>query len=134
MLVLFVSLMHILWGLLLLANQGALHIAATSVLLKIVGSGHSDIRAFAYIIAGCLPAVLLRWPGSVAGLLSVLPQQCLILMSGISAVVAITSGHYADGVVRDAPFIAMDQGIYIILAVLHAFESLDRFHERGGHE
>lgn len=131
MLVLFVSLMHILWGLLLLWNGEALHISATSVLLKITGPEHAELRACAYILAGLLPAVLLWRPGSVLGLLSVFPQQALILMSGISAVVAITSGHYADGVERSSAFIAMDQGIYVILAILHAMETIDRFHERG---
>jgi hypothetical protein len=131
MLVLFVSLMHILWGILLFANGGALHIAATSTLLQVVGEGHYWLRASAYIIAGLMPSVLLWRPGSVVGLASVLPQQILIIMSGISAVVAITTGHYADGVIRPPLFIAMDQGIYIIAALLHALETVDRFAERG---
>ena len=131
MLVLFVSLMHMWWGILLLLNGGALHIAATSALLEIVGPGHSTARAITYIIAGILPSILLWRPGSVAGLLSVLPQQFLIILSAISAIVAITAGRYPDGTIRPALFIAMDQGIYIIAAVLHAMETADRYTERG---
>jgi hypothetical protein len=131
MLVLFVSMMHILWGLTLIANGGALHITATSALLEIVGPGHYFLRGMMYITAALLPAVLLWKPGSVIGLLSVFPQQVLIILSGISAIVAITAGHYPDGVERSPYFIMMDQGIYIIAAFLHALESIDRYNERG---
>lgn len=131
MLVCFVSIMHIFWGILLLWNQEAISTTATEVFRHLIAA--YDVRAVVYIVSGLLPAILLRWPGSLAGLLSVMPQQVLLLMSGISAIVAITSGHYADGTVRSVVFIAMDQGIYIVLGVLHAFESLDRYHERHPH-
>lgn len=125
MLVLFVSLLHILWATLLLLNQGALHIAATWALVEMVGPGHWLLRAFLYASAGILPILLCKYPGSILGLLSVLPQQALVTLSGISALVAITNGHYADGVARPALFIMMDQAPYIVLAILHAIETLD---------
>jgi len=129
MLVCFVSMLHILWGLLLLMNGGNIDTAATSIFRHMIPS--YEIRAVCYLIGGLLPLTLLYKPGSVVGLFSCLPQQLLLLMSGTSALVAITSGKYADGVLRPHTFIGMDQAVYILLTVLYAFEALDRFHERS---
>jgi hypothetical protein len=128
MLVCFVAIMHILWACLLIFHGGPIATTATSLFRCLVPS--YEVRALVYLVSGLLPVVLIWRPGSVLGLISVLPQQILLLLSGISAVVAISSGHFADGVVRPHIFIAADQGIFIVLAVLHVFESLDRFHER----
>lgn len=131
MLVLFVSLMHVLWGATLLWNGDAIGTTGTWALRVAVGEHHYVVRAVIYVVAGLLPAVLIRWPGSLAGLLSCLPQQALLILSGISAIVSISNGHYADGTARSLQFITMDQGIYVILAVLYAVESVDRYQERG---
>jgi len=82
-----------------------------------------------YILAAIMPAALLRWPGTITGLISCLPQQLLLIFSAISAIVSISTGMYADGVVRPVSFIAMDQVIYILLAILYSVESLDRYHD-----
>ena len=129
MLVAFVSIMHIMWGILLLVHCGDLQITATNTIRHLMAN--YEHRAILYLVSGLLPMILLWRPGSVYGLLSVLPQQVLLILSGISAIVAITSGHYADGTVRGTTFIAADQGIYIVLAIFYALESLDRYHERG---
>lgn len=128
MLVLFVSVMHVFWGVMLLLNGGAIGTTATSVFRQLVPN--YGLRALIYLVAGLLPSVLIKWPGSLAGLFSCLPQQILLIFSAISATVAITSGHYADGTVRGWIFIAADQAIYILLAVLYSAEALDRYHER----
>lgn len=128
MLVCFVAIMHILWAVLLMVNGGPIATTATFLLRSLVPL--HELRALIYLVSGLLPVVLIWRPGSVLGLISVMPQQILLLLSGISAVIAISSGHFADGVVRSPIFIAADQGIFIVLAVLHVFESLDRFHER----
>lgn len=132
MLVFFVSITHLLWGILILVNQGPIQTAATSVFAHFVPIW--QLRAICYIVSALLPLTLLRWPGSVIGLLSAVPQQSLLIMSGISAIVAISSGMYADGTVRSPIFIGFDQGIYILLSVFHAKETFDRYHERGSHE
>jgi hypothetical protein len=113
---------------LLLLNGGALHITATTVAVYLLPEYQT--RAAIYIVSGLLPLILLWKPGSLIGLLSVLPQQLLLISSGISIIVAITSQRYADGVLRGWKFIAADQMIYLIFAVFYAFESIDRFHER----
>lgn len=128
MLVAFVSMMHLIWGFLLLINGHSVPITATSVIAYLVPN--YEYRAYLYIISALLPVVLLLKPGSIVGLLSVLPQQILLITSGISSIVAITSGHFADGVTRDWHFIAMDQSMWLVIALFYTFESLDRYHER----
>lgn len=128
MLVCFVSIMHILWGALLLWNGAPIPTTSTAVFRLILPS--YEARALIYIAAGLFPAVLLRWPGSLSGLLSCLPQQILLILSAISAMTAIFNGQFADGTVRGPLFLAADQAIYILLAVLYSAETLDRYHER----
>lgn len=128
MLVFFVSVMHVLWGILLLVNGGPISTTATSLLRHLLPD--YELRAIVYILAGLMPATLLRWPGSVTGLLFCLPQQVLLILSAISAMVAITNGQFADGIDRGWIFLMADQGIYILLALLYSFEALDRYHER----
>jgi hypothetical protein len=120
--------MHVLWGVLLMVHRGSIDTAATSLFRHIAPC--YQFRAIAYIVSGLLPLVLLRWPGSILGLFSCLPQLIMLLMSGVSAITVITAGAYADGTVKPPIFIAMDQAIYILLAILYAFETLDRYHER----
>lgn len=48
-------------------------------------------------------------------------QQSLLTVSSISAVTAIISGHYADGVARPMAFILVDQLPMVMIAVLHSF-------------
>ncbi len=129
MLILFASLMHILWGVLILCNGTGLPISATRVLLELIPAFW--VRALIYIGAGLLP--LLRWvyPGKAVVITALLPQQLLLILSGIGAIVSVTTGMYADGAARSPLFIAADQAIYVILAILYSFESIDRLNESG---
>jgi hypothetical protein len=54
-------------------------------------------------------------------------QQLLLVVSALSAVGAMTSQSFADGVIRPFTFIAADQGVYVMLAVLHLVVILWRF-------
>lgn len=132
MIVCLASLMHILWGIVLLVNQGAIHITAASTLYQMTGSAHYDLRALIYLISGVLPAILVLRPHwNLAGLLASAPQQILLLLAGIAAVTAVTSGTYPDGTMRSWLFILMDQGLYILFPILYAFETLDRFKDQA---
>lgn len=134
MLVCFASLMHILWGVILLINHGGLHITATSTLYSLMGPSTYDARATVYFVSALLPAVIaLRPKWTITGLVACLPQLALLVLSGISALVAVTSESYPDGTERSWKFILMDQGIYMILPILYAFETLDRFHDQSLH-
>lgn len=120
--------MHLVWALLLWAHGSELAITATHVVTQLIPTWQA--RSVVYAAVALLPLISLRWPGSVAGLVSTLPQLLLLMTSGVSALVAISTGQYADGVQRDRTFIAADQSIYLVLAVLYAIESIDRFHTR----
>lgn len=128
MLVCFTSVMHVMWGILLLSYGSTIAISATRVVVHMFPN--YEVEASIYITCGLLPVVLFWRPGSVAGLISVIPQQLLLIASGISAIVSISTGTYADMTPRAPMFIFMDQGIYLILPILYAFEAVDRYVER----
>lgn len=129
MIVCFASLMHMLWGLLLLVNQGALNITADSTFAMVASY---EPRAVAYFVLGMLPLfVLIKPQWSLTGLLVCSPQLVLLVLSGISALNAITQGQYPDGTARGWVFVAMDQVVYILLPIMYAFETLDRFHDQS---
>jgi len=48
-----------------------------------------------------------------------LPQQTLLIITAIGAVLAAISGHYADGVPRPTLFILADQFPPILIAAAH---------------
>lgn len=125
MLILLVSLLHILWGIAVLLNGGPIGVSATWAFTQIVGKEHFYLRALTYITAGILPVLMWLKPGTCLGMVSVFPQQVLVMLSAVSALAAILNGHYADGVMRPYTFIAMDQSIFIILAILHAETCID---------
>ncbi len=55
----------------------------------------------------------------VHGFMLMMPQQCLLLLSAISAVVAIGDSQFADGIIRSRAFIASDQLPAVLGAALH---------------
>jgi hypothetical protein len=60
---------------------------------------------------------------SVRGIPSVLfalPQQAILIMSAWTALTAMWSGEFADGVSRPVAFIVADQAPAVIAAALHA--------------
>lgn len=133
MMVCTMSVMHIAWGVLLLVNMGGLHITATSAMYYFLGGAAYETRAFMYMAVGFLPLMLLsgpRWPKLNA--MACIPQLAMLMLSGISAVVAISLGHYPDGTVPLNPhyFMGMDQGIYILLPITYAWEIIDRYQDQ----
>ena len=48
-----------------------------------------------------------------------LPQQYLLTVSALVAVLAVARGQYADGTVIPAAHIFVDQAPYLILALAH---------------
>ena len=53
------------------------------------------------------------------GLLCVLPQQVILLISAWTAVKAMHAGSFADGILRPTAFITADQAPAVIAALLH---------------
>src|SRR6266404_2883714 len=97
MLIVFASLMHLLWGILLLCN-GELSISATRIITH--GIADAQYAALIYIISALLPVLTKLSKNSWVSLFSLLPQQLLLIMSGISAIVSIITGMYPDGTIR----------------------------------
>jgi hypothetical protein len=48
------------------------------------------------------------------------PQQLLLVVAAIGALVAVVMGNYADGVSRPTLFIATDQLLVMLLPIFHA--------------
>lgn len=115
----FVSAFHFLLGLLVLINQGALHIASSRLLVELIPEYH--MRAAFYIIAGLAPAIWTRYKRHPFSWVSLVPQMVLVGLSALSVTVAVGSSHYADGVLRDPLFITADQLPYLILPFAYMY-------------
>jgi hypothetical protein len=48
------------------------------------------------------------------------PQQLLLVVAAVGALVAVVMGNYADGVMRPTLFIATDQLLVMLLPIFHA--------------
>jgi hypothetical protein len=48
------------------------------------------------------------------------PQQLLLVVAAVGALVAVVMGNYADGTVRPTLFIATDQLLVMLLPFFHA--------------
>jgi hypothetical protein len=70
---------------------------------------------------------LLREPRRKWFMLLILPQQCLLLMHFVSAVIAIMVGHYHDGYVPDggSAFIFADQIWLLMVVIVHTLEYIE---------
>jgi hypothetical protein len=70
---------------------------------------------------------LLREPRRRWFMLLILPQQCLLLMHFVSAVIAIMVGHYHDGYVPSggSAFIFADQIWLLMVVIVHTLEYIE---------
>src|SRR5215831_2320447 len=82
-------------------------------------------RASVYALAGILAFASFRASDRHRSLL-VFPQQVLLCISAGSVLAAIISGQFADGSIYPRAFIARDQSVYILMAIVHAIELLPR--------
>jgi len=126
-----ISAMHFLLGLLVLVNQGALHIASTRLLVELVPEYHA--RAAFYILAGLAPALWARYKRCPYSWVALVPQMVLVGLSALSVSVAVGSWHYADGVLRDPKFIAADQLPYLLLPFVYMY-GIAKAEKENGHK
>ena len=108
--------LHLLWGCLLLVNDRAL---GATALHAFAGVPRLLTAAILFGVAA-MAAVGVVWhaPRRVT-LALLLPQQAVLTISAMSAVTAVFSGRYADGVPRPWYFILADQAPVILTMVLH---------------
>src|SRR4030095_13899064 len=59
--------------------------------------------------------------------LAVMPQQVVMFTSAWAALDAMHIGHFADGAIRTAAFITVDQCIYPIMALCHFAAAINHF-------
>jgi hypothetical protein len=109
------------WALMLLASDDPFG----STPVHSLRFGHRFVTAIVLMAACALALRGIRVRGTVAGWLLMLPQQTLLIVSAIGALVAIASGHYADLEPRPRLFIAADQLPAIVAAFCHSFAIID---------
>jgi len=123
--------LHIWWGLMLLIDPQAKGVTAISLMVRVLNS--STLAAIVFFLAGALAAVgiLRARPGRMIGLLEVLPQQAVLLMSAFAACAAVYASQYADGVPRPRAFIAADQAPAVFIMLAHTASLFDCFIPRA---
>ena len=82
-----------------------------------------------YLVAGFLATIAIvgRYKEPSSGVKLLIPQQFLLFVSAISAIVCIANGQYADGIIRSWKFILDDQCWMIYLCILHAVATFTGF-------
>jgi hypothetical protein len=108
--------LHALWGCLLLINDRALGATA----LHAFGGMPRLLTAGILFGVAAMAAVGVVWDRPrKATLALLLPQQAVLSISAMSAVMAVVHGRYGDGVPRPWYFILADQAPVILTMVLH---------------
>jgi hypothetical protein len=110
-----IALYHFIQAALIFSDSAARKVTSLDALHAIFGDLDAPIMILASISA-CLVIWLRRLSYKV---IAILPQQFILLVAMLGAVSAIFSQSFADGVVRPFAFIAADQGIYILIALVH---------------
>jgi hypothetical protein len=111
----------------LLVDPAAQGVTAIHDMVRLTGSVRGSAAVF--LLAGGLAAMgLLRArTGSTRGLIEVLPQQGVLLVSALGACEAVWNSTYADGVPRPRAFIAADQIPAVFIAVAHSLSVIHCF-------
>ena len=118
---------HLLWGSMLLVDPAAKGVTAIHGLFRLVGT--APRAAAVYLVVGCLAGWGL-WrarEGRARGLIAIVPQQAVLLISAFSAGEAVWNSQYADGVVRSRAFIGADQLPVVFLAAAHTIAMVHIF-------
>jgi hypothetical protein len=132
--IVFASLMHAGWAVLLLISPTAAGSTPVSIIVKVCGGPYRT--AFVGFVASAMAIVFpffRRRVSNTALAIMLIPQQVLLFMSAGAGIYAAAVQHYADGVPRPWPFILSDQLPVILAALLYtiavleaAFEPPDR--------
>lgn len=124
--VLFASLLHLVWAGLLFSSEGAGYSTPVAVLLKVFGG---EVRAGIVLLAVSVAAMwypFRQYEVSARAIAATLiPQQIILLISAGGALWAVLQGHYADGVIRPFAFILSDQLPSILLALIYTATVLE---------
>ena len=119
--------LHTIWGMCFLINTSAF--GATPV--HVYKNDPRMLIGLMFLTAAALGAYgLIFKPRSLIGLLCLLPQQSLLVVSATVAIISVADGHYADGVIRPTLFILVDQAPIILAVVFHTV-ALISYHRKA---
>jgi hypothetical protein len=120
--------LHVLWGCLLLINGAVVDATALHAF-----AGLSRYLTAAILFAVAAMAIAgVTWHGPRPLTLALLlPQQAVLSISALSAIMAVFEGRYGDGVPRPWYFILADQAPVILTMVLHTI-AVAQLHMTGG--
>lgn len=114
MMIVFVSALHLFWAIAIWFDVSAASATPPSAIYRTFGSATSYLLLMASIFSALGLIVHRRWV-----IMFMMPQQLLLTISAIGAVIAIYTSAYADGIVRPRGFIAADQAPIIIMTVAY---------------
>jgi len=109
--------LHWVWGIMLLSSNSPLNITAIHAMTQMHMSS-APVVGILYLLSALLAVVALAAP-RIVGAILLIPQQLLLTVSAIGALMAMFSGSFADGVIRPIPFLVADQAPAVVAAVCH---------------
>jgi hypothetical protein len=118
--------LHSVWGLVLLNNESAGWVTAISGLAAFFGS--HGLGWIFLATAGISAWAVLR--GGKGGVILLIPQQVVLTLAAISAIGAMETSAFADGVIRPRAFLIADQAPAVLAALWHGCAMLDHW-KRG---
>lgn len=124
--IIYASLLHIAWGVLLMIDPAAAGATPVSIITKVCGGPWRT--AFVLIVTSVAAATFPFVRGQISNAalsLMLIPQQALLLVSAGGGIYATVVQHYADGVIRPWAFILSDQLTVILTAVLYTVAVLE---------
>lgn len=129
LIVCYATIMHLLWGVLLLIDPTAFNVTAINVFSSIGLNLYFTSALF--LLIGSLASFAVYWniyyiPHSICW---VLPQQTILSISAVGALQAMILSRFADGVIRSRVFIIADQMPIILIAVLYGIALVQIYSE-----
>lgn len=127
--------LHLVQGVLLLFDPTAGNTTSAHLLLKYIP--YAPLAGVVMIIAAAMALYeLVSRSGTARGwyfhrtpntryLALLLPQQAILVMAAGSAIEAMVTSHFADGVIRSRAFIIADQSTYVLLAIFYTMAIIE---------
>ena len=115
--------LHMLWAVLLVADQSVKKITAIASLTQYVTFPWGAILFFS---VAAMAVVGLFMHGRLVRLALLLPQQAVLFLSAGGAIQAVWVSHFPDGYAASRAFIAADQFPAILIAIAHTWALLQQ--------
>lgn len=113
------SAMHAIWGVLIIQSSEPYATTPIAGIHSILGDVGRPIAGGVLCLIAVLALASMFMRKNILTLVMLLPQEAFLVMSSTSVILAIAQGHYSDEIVRSRYFIAADQILYVLLALLY---------------